>query len=112
MAEAAARILTGEVPANIKMPPVVLGTPQYDWRELQRWKIGEDRLPAGSVVRFREPGMWQLYRSQIMLGAGIILAQGALICGLLFERRRRVHAEVQSRQLGGACPHQPRFHGW
>ena len=109
MAEAAVRILKGEVPGDLKIPPLALSVPQYDWRELQRWNISEDRLPAGSIVRFREPGVWQQDRSQIALIFGIILVQGALISGLLFERRRRVHAEVQSRQRSAELAHINRY---
>jgi signal transduction histidine kinase len=105
IAEAALRILKGEVPADLKIPPLTSGASQYDWRELQHWNISEDQLPPGSIVRFREPGMWQQYHSQIALVAGIILAQGALIFGLMFERRRRVHAEVQSRQRSAELAH-------
>jgi signal transduction histidine kinase len=105
IAEAAVRILRGEMPADLKIPTLASGPPQYDWRELRRWNISEARLPPGSIVRFREPGMWQQYRSQIALVAGLILAQGALISGLLFERRRRVHAEVQSRQRSAELAH-------
>ena len=35
------------------------GQPIFDWRELQRWGIPESRLPAGSVVRYRAPSLWQ-----------------------------------------------------
>jgi signal transduction histidine kinase len=105
MAEATVRILKGEVPADIKIPPLTAGPPQYDWRELQRWNISEKRLPPGSIVRFREPGVWQQYRSQIMIIAGLILLQSALISGLLFERRRRVYAEVQARQRSAELAH-------
>jgi len=41
--------------------------------------------------------------------AGLILLQGALISGLLFERRRRVDAEVQSRQRSAELAHINRF---
>jgi hypothetical protein len=86
MAEAAVRILNGEVPGDLKIPPLALTVPQYDWRELQRWNIREDRLPAGSLIRFREPTVWQQYRSQIALIFALTLLQVALISGLLFER--------------------------
>jgi signal transduction histidine kinase len=72
---------------------------------LQRWNISEKRLPPGSIVRFREPGVWQQYRSQITLITGLILVQSALISGLLFERRRRVHFEVQARQRSAELAH-------
>jgi signal transduction histidine kinase len=109
MAEAAVRILKGEVPGDLNIPPLTLAVPQYDWRELQRWNIREDRLPAGSLVRFREPTVWQQYRSQIALIVALILLQGALTSGLLFERRRRVHAEVQSRKRSAELAHINRF---
>lgn len=109
MAEAAVRILRGEMPGDLKMPPLANAVPQYDWRELQRWKISEDRLPAGSIVRFREPAVWQQYRSEIALTAALILLQGTLISGLLFERRRRLYAEVQSRQRSAELAHINRF---
>src|SRR6478609_8207908 len=83
MAEAAVRILRGESPGDLKIPPVAPGVAQYDWRELQHWKISEKQLPAGSVVRFREPYAWEKYRWQIALVSAIVLVQGGLISGLL-----------------------------
>jgi signal transduction histidine kinase len=109
MAEAAVRILSGESPGDLKIPPVALGAPQYDWRELQHWNISEDRLPAGSMVRFREPAVWNQYRWQISLICAVVLLEGALIFGLLYERRRRLHAEVQSRQRSAELAHINRF---
>ncbi len=91
------------------MQPVALGVPQYDWRELQHWNISEDRLPAGSMVRFREPTVWQQYRWQITLMCAVFLLQGALISGLLYQRRRRLYAEVQSRQRSAELAHINRF---
>jgi signal transduction histidine kinase len=109
MAEAAVRILSGEVPGDLKIPPVLQGTPQYDWRELKRWKIGADRLPVGSVVRFREPTVWEQYRWQIALIIAVILAQAGLISALLHAHRRRRRAEVQSRQRMTELAHVNRF---
>jgi C4-dicarboxylate-specific signal transduction histidine kinase len=109
MAQAAVRILSGEAPGDLKIPPVDLGAPQYDWRELRHWNISEDRLPAGSIVRFREPTVWPQYRWQITLICAVVLLEGALISGLLYERRRRLHAEVQSRQRSAELAHINRF---
>jgi signal transduction histidine kinase len=109
MAMAAIRILAGEVPADLKIPPLASGPPQYDWRELQRWNISEDRLPTGSIVRFRESPVWEQYRSQIAFASGLVLVQGALIAGLLFERRRRRYAEIQARQRSAELAHINRF---
>ena len=109
MAEAAVRILRGELPADIKMPPVIPGAAQYDWRELQHWNISEAQLPFGSVVRFREPRVWVQYRSEIALVCTVVLLQGALITGLMYERRRRLYAEVQSRKRAAELAHINRF---
>jgi len=109
MAQAAVRILSGESPGDLKMQPVALGVPQYDWRELQHWNISEDRLPAGSLVRFRESTVWQQYRWQIALMCAVFLLQGLLISGLLYQRRRRLYAEVQSRQRSAELAHINRF---
>ena len=43
-------------------PVIGGGPPLFDWRELQRWHVSESQLPPGSVVRFREPTLWQRYR--------------------------------------------------
>ena len=95
-ASVAVRILSGEAPGAIKTPPIESGTLKYDWRELQRWKIGEDRLPAGSEVYFRVPGMWEQYRPQLTAGVAALLLQAAIISWLLAERRRRYFAETEA----------------
>jgi signal transduction histidine kinase len=109
MAEAAVRILSGESPGDLKIPPVVPGVAEYDWRELRRWNISEGRLPAGSIIHFREPTIWAQYSWQIAFICSLILLQGGLISALLFERRRRFHAEVQSRQRSAELAHSNRF---
>jgi len=97
-AEVALRLFKGEKAATIKSPYVLFGSPVYDWRELRRWDISESRLPNGSVVQFREPGVWERYRLQIATVAGILFAQAAVIAALFLERRRRKAAELQQRQ--------------
>jgi ABC-type uncharacterized transport system substrate-binding protein len=95
-ASVAVRILGGEVPGNIKTAPMGFATPKFDWRELQRWNISESRLPAGSQVYFRVPGMWEQYRLQVTTGAAALLLQAAIICWLLVERRRRHFAQAEA----------------
>ena len=53
--DAAIRILNGESPNRIKVPPQGPGAPVFDWRELRRWGIPESRLPANSVVSIALP---------------------------------------------------------
>ena len=56
----ALEILAGKPPQDI---PIVHGPSLYlfDWRQLQRWKLDESRLPAGSTVLFRHPTLWEQY---------------------------------------------------
>ena len=49
-ANAATRILRGEPAASIPGEILPMGSPVYDWRELKRWGISEDRLPPGSSI--------------------------------------------------------------
>src|SRR5262249_847068 len=97
-AEVALRILKGEKPSAIRSPDVVSGSPVYDWRELRHWNISESRLPPDSIVQFREPNVWERYRWQIITITAVLLAQAAVIAGLVVERRRRRIAEAQERQ--------------
>ena len=89
--------------------PVGLAAPRYDWRQLQKWGIKDSLLPPGSEIFFREPSAFEKYRLQIALVIALILIQGAMISGLLHERRRRQLAEVQSRQRMAELAHVNRF---
>ena len=109
MAAAALRLLAGEKASDIKVPPVELSAPTYNWRQLQRWNISESRLPPGSEILFREPTVWAQYRWQIALILAVILAQAGLISALLNAHRRRRLAEVQSRQRMAELAHVNRF---
>jgi signal transduction histidine kinase len=106
--DVAIRILSGELASDIKVPPVGFGTPKYNWKEMQRWGISENRLPPGSDIHFREQTVWELYRWQIVTVGLIVLFQSALISSLLFERRRRHSAEVETRQRISELAHMNR----
>ena len=102
-ARIAIRVLRGE-PIS-KFPPQIIPalSPRYDWRELRRWNISEDRLPPGSVILFRQPTLWQEYRWHIVSAAGLIATQAALIVTLLVQRRRRREAQAALRQAETAA---------
>src|SRR5215472_9544488 len=78
-AAVAVRILGGEKPGDIKTPSSQFAAPKYDWRELQRWKINERLLPAGSEIDFREPTAWETHRWQLILVGAVVLVQALLI---------------------------------
>ena len=105
----AMRILGGENPGDIKVPPSEYAAPKYDWRELQRWKISEDSLPSGSTVYFRVATPWERYRWQMVLVGAIVLVQAFLIAALLNQRRRLYAAEVDARQRMAELAHVNRY---
>lgn len=87
------RVLSGEPVSSQPPGPIEVNELAFDARELQRWNIPESSLPPGSVVRFRQPGLWERYRWQVtgILVAGLL--QAVLIVVLLLERRRRMGAQ-------------------
>ncbi|MFY9706257.1 MAG: sigma 54-interacting transcriptional regulator, partial [Desulfobacterales bacterium] len=92
-AEVAARIMSGVSPKDVH-PERVLNHLMFDWHQLKRWKIPEDRLPPGSIIRFKTPAFWDLYRWYVITAIFIVLVQGGLISFLLRQRTLRYHAQA------------------
>lgn len=94
-ASMALRVLNGERTEDI---PIVKSANVYmfDWRALRRWGFKESNLPPDSVLLYRQPGAWELYKWYIIGGISLILVQALLILGLLWQRarRRKVEAEL------------------
>jgi signal transduction histidine kinase len=94
-AQLALRVLNGDDPLSIPVAAASAMTPVFDWRQLQRWNVDEDRLPPGSEVRFRIPTVWEQYKWYIVAALALFALQGALILVLLLygRRLRRAHAD-------------------
>jgi len=92
-----ARILNGEKPKDI---PIVRGANAYifDWRALKRWGLKEADLPPGSLVLYRQPSFFELYRRYIVLGLLLFLAQLVAIAALLWQRAQTRKAERAVRE--------------
>ena len=97
-AERVLRIIRGESASNIPLARAQLTTPMFDWGQLQRWRIGTDRLPPGSEFRSRPESLWEQYQWYLSVAALAIVVQAALIAGFLRERRRRAGAEMETRR--------------
>jgi C4-dicarboxylate-specific signal transduction histidine kinase len=92
------RVLAGEPVSSIPIQAFKSDLNLFDARELRRWRIDERRLPANAIVRFRAPSLWRDYRNEV-LGVSVALAlQSLLIVGLLYQRRARRRAEIDSRR--------------
>jgi signal transduction histidine kinase len=93
-----------QLPAEV-IPLSEFTEPAFDARQLDRWHIDEDRLPAGSVVRFRQPSLWRDFRLQVFGTVGAIGVLSALVGWLLYERRGRREAERDSRRSLAMAAH-------
>ena len=99
------RVLRGESASSIGVVAGRLGPSTFDGRQLERWNIPRDRLPAGSQVKFERPSVWQQYRQQLLIGLILIVAQGLMLASIFSYRvwRRRAEraerASSESREL-------------
>jgi PAS domain S-box-containing protein len=69
-----------------------------NWLALKKAGLPEWRVPKDALVLYRPPGLWETHRSFILIGAGAILFQTALIGVLVVERLWRRRAEASLRQ--------------
>ena len=70
----------------------------YDWREMYRWKIGEATVPANSIIEYREASVWERYKWQIAVVAGLLALQCGYILTLHASRIRRLKMEETLRE--------------
>ena len=97
----AVRLLHGE---DIKNMPVQESglIPMANWMALNRWGLREDRLPTGTIVKYKEQSLWTIYKWHIIGVITLCILEAALILALLVHRARRRRAEramTESRQL-------------
>jgi signal transduction histidine kinase len=109
------RILQGEAPAAVPLVDRQQNPAIFNGRELARWGIDEDRLPAGSHILYRQPSLWEEHRGTILIAGSIMALQGFLIVALwlngarldrarttlVSEHDRRMKAEAASVRLRG-----------
>jgi signal transduction histidine kinase len=92
------RILAGEKPEAMGIQPTSENTDLVDWRQLRRWNIRESRLPPGSVVRFKEPTVWDLYWWQIVGVISLCVVETLLLVRLFSQMLRRKRTEKELRE--------------
>jgi len=96
-ADLALRVLAGEMSANAPVqvaPSAVI----FDWRQLQRWRISENRLPPGSILRNRDLSFWEHYKWYVLGVLALAIAEALLIAILLVQRERGARAEKALRE--------------
>jgi signal transduction histidine kinase len=87
------RLLEG---AGIRSIPVRQAAlvPMVNWKALNRWGLKANRLPPRTVIRYREPSLWDAYGWHILGIITLCLIEGGLIVALLVHRRHRRRAEI------------------
>ena len=98
-ADVALRILRGERIESVPFIESKSTVPMVNWRELHRWGISEARLPPGTIVRYREPSIWDLYKWHIIGVFSLCTIEAVLIAWLLVHRARRRRAEEIVKQV-------------
>ncbi len=114
-AETAIELLDGASPASLTLPAAMPTPLQVDWRQLQRWGISPQAVPADAIVHFKEPTLWEAYRQQVITAGVVMLLQAGLIVALLLERRRRrrtAAALTQSEQHMRLAAHAASLSTW
>lgn len=102
LGERTVRLLQGEPPERIGITVNRPATPTFDGRELRRWNIPRDRLPAGSRILFEQRSLWEQHRWTVLFALAVIFLQAILLGWVLAQRiarRRAERGEDQSQRL-------------
>jgi signal transduction histidine kinase len=98
MGEMAGRIvnqlLAGGAVSALDLPGTMPTAFSVDWRQIKRWAIRESDIPAGTLIQFKTPSLWDQYRYEVLGTLALILLQFLFLAVLLLERRRRRIAEL------------------
>lgn len=86
-------ILKGNKPANNEVIRAASRIYTFDWRQLKRWGIDENKLPQGSIIQYREKSVWELHIGYIIGTFFLVTLESLLILFLLINRRKRINAE-------------------
>ncbi len=103
------QLLAGAAPTALRMPSPSPTPMRLDWRQVRRWDIDENSIPADTVVYFREQTFWEEYRSVALIATAVMLLQAGLIAALLLERRRRRRSELAVQEQRSELAHASRL---
>ncbi len=91
----ALRIMAGESPAAIPFGGDDAYVDHYDWRELTRWHIPLDAIPAGAGIIYRQLTLWEEYHWFVIGAISLATVEAGLIIVLVINLRRRKKAEQE-----------------
>lgn len=99
--ERVGKIAARAIKANVEQQPFSVGEDEafvyaYDWDQLQRWGIGQDRLQPQTLIHNRPPDLWLVFKREIIVLG--LFSVGLFISLFLFQRNRlfkRMNAELR-----------------
>jgi PAS domain S-box-containing protein len=97
-ADLALEVLAGKDPATIDPKLSKNRSFQVDARQMLRWKLSEKNLPAGTIVSFKQPTLWEEHRYAVLATVFVILLQSILITALLAQIFARKRAETSLKE--------------
>ncbi len=99
VASLAVEVLQGKSVEEIPIQRKARYRARFDYHQLQRLGIDQNRLPIGSEVAFAPESVWQRYWPLLTTSALVLLFMGAVIAALLNSNLHRQRAESELRQL-------------
>lgn len=97
----AVEILGGKKPEELALLGPERPRLLFDERQLRRHAIPNDRIPGSAQIVFKAPSLWEMFGRYLLIGSAALIAQSAIILSLLVNRRRRISAEREARELAG-----------
>ncbi|MBI5578960.1 MAG: PAS domain S-box protein [Deltaproteobacteria bacterium] len=94
----ALRVLAGEEPDSIPVDTRGTSRPMFDYRQLKRFNIPVDALPAGSMIMNRPVSFYQKHKDVLWTGAGVVAALLSLVLCLAALLARKNRAERALRE--------------
>ncbi len=92
-AYAGLRVLKGDKISDINIEGMIKHSILFDWRELKRWGIPENKLAPGSIVMFRENTFLEKYFLGIAAVTALVLVESLLVILLLINFVKRKYAQ-------------------
>jgi len=93
VADFALEILAGKSPSELPHQTTLPLQYRVDARQLERWGLSKSRLPAGTVLEFKQPTVWEEYGYLILASMLAFAAQTAITAFILLQMRKRREAE-------------------
>jgi diguanylate cyclase (GGDEF)-like protein/PAS domain S-box-containing protein len=95
------RYWQGETIASMPVLSENVNVPIFDVRQLNRFDISVDALPANADIRYQHPSFWQHYGNVILIGMAIIFTLLVIISYLVSQSRirARLMLTIAAREL-------------